>query len=120
MPSAPGAARHPVSSAVGKVGPRAKMLALGAQHDCPDLRRAVEPFERIGDLAHHVGIDEIVWSPPDLDRRDDAGLRDADMLVGCHVAFPALLFRRVALHVSLWAARPGDNDGRTGVGGETG
>jgi hypothetical protein len=85
------------------------MLALGAQHDRANLRCPVEAFQHIGDLADHVGVDEVVGSTPHFDRCDDARLRDANMLVACHVRFPALLFRRIALHASLRGGRDGGN-----------
>src|SRR5271165_3117315 len=88
MASPLGTPVHAVRSATAKIGASAEVLAFGAQHDGAHLRRAVVSLQHIGDFRHHVGIDEVVRPAPDLDRGHDAGLRDADMLVACHVPRP--------------------------------
>src|SRR5579863_6639851 len=88
MPPPPGAPGHPVWTPAAEVGTGAEMFAFGAQHDGTHLRRPIVPLEHIGDLAHHVGVDEVVRTAPDLDGGHHAGLRDADMLVTCHGSLP--------------------------------
>src|SRR5689334_10684422 len=88
MPSALGAARDTIRTTAAEIRAGTEMLALGAQHDRAHLRRAVPHLEHIGDLGDHVGVDEVVRSAPDLDRADDTGLFDADVLVTRHGSLP--------------------------------
>src|SRR5271165_7436826 len=108
MPSAPGAAVHPVRPPAAEVGASAEMLTLGAQDDGAHFRRIVVALQHIGDLRHHIGIDEVVRTAPDLDRPDHAGLHDTDMLVTGHGSLPSP-FRRIAPRATLPVGRGGGN-----------
>ena len=82
MPAALCRAGNAIGASAAEIGAGAEMLALGAQHDRADVRGAVIDFQRVGDLRHHVGVDEIVRAAPHLDRCDVAGHIDGDVFIG--------------------------------------
>src|SRR6202040_1428062 len=59
-----------------KIGPGAERAALGREHDRPAIRVGVEALEGLADLGNQVAVEEIVWRPAHLDRRDVAVLAD--------------------------------------------
>jgi hypothetical protein len=75
-------ARDAIGSSAAEIRASAKMLAFRTQDDRADIRSTVIDLQRVGDLRHHVGIDEIVWAAPNLDRCDMTGTIDCYVFIG--------------------------------------